>query len=507
MAGGPGVDTRIGSGGAGGTVPASDPVVRDDRRLVAHGLGVGAAGALSSLVALALVPLLYRRLGAEVFGVWAVLTASAGLASMMDLGIGSTVTRLVARGGDRIAPGHIGAAAGAYLLLALMAGGGFALVSQLPGRGGGIPDWPMVVAALALGVGADLLMSGAVAVLSGHHRFPLVAGLMSMASVVRSVGTIAVLLIHPVLPLLAAVHALVSVGTAATALRLAVPASGLGWRGVAWPTPLRPHVEFSLLSFVTSILGVLPWAGGVLVVAMIAGPTVSGQFAAGLRLPQAIAGIAARGLVILYPAAARDGVHTGALGELFLQAARLMLVLLVPAAVVLIALSDQVIRLWIGEPNATASFVLRLAAVALVLEALVGCALQILWGAGSVRAAAGALAAGLGAGALAVGLLHQHGAPAAVATGLVVALSASLAGLVRRLAREHTPGARDLAARFVRSAAPVLLTAPVVAALAVALRPFPPAVAVACGAAVGGAATVALLMPYIHRPAATSRAT
>jgi O-antigen/teichoic acid export membrane protein len=368
-----------------------------------HGLLGGTAWNLLGLVvplvvAVVAIPWLMSALGLKRFGFLALVWAVVGYASVLDLGIGKTLIRLVARqlaDGKREAARALATVATQLLLLLglLLALLLWLLTGLVLASTDASASLPADEAAEALAVVAALLPlvlvnSAQVAMLSAWQDFKRLNLLRAVFSTLTYLAPLTLALLD-VLDLRVIVSALLLVRACAVLAFGWACHQRCGW--VPWPRwPAREDI--------VSLLAVGRW----MFIAGLAGPllTYLDRFVVGLQLPlREVALYAAPSeipnrllmlpyalLTALFPRVAAQGGDPEALRRVLGQSVRWLCALITPMAVVGVALAVPAMSLWLGaEHGPVAGAVLQVLLVGLWVSSLSMGPVTVLQAAGDLR--------------------------------------------------------------------------------------------------------------------------
>ncbi len=333
-------------------------------RTILANTGFNVAGmVVTSLIALAITPLLLRDLGARSFGVWALFGVVVALSQLLDFGLGRALVRNVAQyrmlGRWSVAATDVNSALWPLL--------GFSAAAALAGW------WAAVPIAHLLGVPADL-MSQAVPTLRllTLSLVPVTAGLILSALVegsqrmaYTSAGTILNRALFALGALAAVTFDIGLVGIAAAylagvcaqmllllvAARRVAPA--LRYSPALYDrTWLRRDWTFARFIFATSLIALGYTATNKVLLARWTGVDRVAYYELAVVIATQIFTLALAVAQALYPAysAAHAGGGMEAVRGLYIRALRLLALLVLPLAGLMIALADPFIRAWFNAP-------------------------------------------------------------------------------------------------------------------------------------------------------------
>lgn len=445
------------------------------RNILANVAGAGLAMAVFVVV----VPMYLRLLGAEAYGLVGLFTTVMVASTVLDLGLGATLNREVARLTARVAATAddrdvaitleaggwgVGLVAGACFAVAAPAIAGrwltFSHLVEADVRGA---LWLMAAALPAL-VARSLYLAG----LNGLQRQGLANVIQVGGTVVRAAASIAALhMIRPVIGVFFTVQVallLAETLVLAVALRRALPATARGGR--VRPAALRSVLGFSFGVSGTMLLGFALMSIDQIVLSAILPLAEFGYYTLAVSAANAVGQLVQPVTTAVYPRFSQLVARgeTPALAAEYHFFSQLVAVLILPLGAILIAFPGEMLALWTHDPRVAqaAAVVLALRAVGTVLNALmhVPHVMQLAFGWSSLGAGVNAVALVLVAPAT-VGLsLAAGGAGAAL---VYIALNAG--ALVLAMARMHRrvlPG--ELARWYGRLVRPAVAVA-IVAAL------------------------------------------
>ena len=334
------------------------------RNVVTNVVGRG-----SSIVAwLAITPYVLHTLGPEKFGYWSLLSALASTAVLLDLGLGSAVTRFVAgvagAGEHEARQGALTTGALVAVVLALVWS-----VGGLLGRGALLAfahvngDWRAEATAsagtavLAAGVGVLALVPNAA--LTGVHRLDLVNRVAIAATVVQVGGSLWFLARGAGLQGLALALLLANVTTLVASvvlLRRVAPALTLEPRTATWER-VKAQARFSAALQVIGLGVLFQFQLPKFVLARFVNLAAAGEYELAYRVAFAAWSLPSLLLPPLLPALAEWAAQGRweAAWALHDRAARYLLALAVPLAALLAAGSPALYRAWLGPGHGSAA--------------------------------------------------------------------------------------------------------------------------------------------------------
>ncbi|HEX2437837.1 MAG TPA: oligosaccharide flippase family protein [Methylomirabilota bacterium] len=451
------------------------------RNILANVAGAG----LAMAVFLVVVPIYLRLLGAEAYGLIGLFTTVMVASTVLDLGLGATLNREVARLTARAATTAddrdvaitleaggwgVGLLAGALFAIAapVIAGRWLTFSHLAPGDVRGAL-WLMAAALPAL-VARSLYLAG----LNGLQRQGLANLVQVTGTVVRAIASVTALrLIEPVIGVFFTVQVtllLVETLALAVALRRALPVTARGGR--VRPAALRSLLGFSFGVSGTMLLGFALMSIDQIVLSAILPLAEFGYYTLAVSAANAVGQLVQPVTTAVYPRFSQlveQGDDT-ALAEEYHFFSQLVAVLVLPLGAILIAFPGELLVLWTHDSRVAqaAAVVLALRAIGTVLNALmhVPHVLQLAFGWSTLGAGVNAVALLLVAPATVALSLAAGGAGAA---GVYIALN--LGAIVAAMARMHRrvlPG--ELLRWYARLVRPAVAVA-MVAALSRATMP------------------------------------
>ncbi|MGH9862825.1 MAG: lipopolysaccharide biosynthesis protein, partial [Candidatus Acidiferrales bacterium] len=371
--------------------------VHERLRLMRDGLINYLGFLISGLVGLFMVPVLLFYLGAESYGLWLAALSLPGLAGILDLGLGISVTRAIAAAADgaREKVASFVSSVGNTLLLFGLVGG--VLVAAL-----GIPMSrvlhlsaeaqalaPSVFFLAGVVFFATALLHFARSGLVGLGRFDVANGVSSIHVLVGAAGTLALLLLGQRLLAVAAWQAASSLMAAVVALALLgrIEPHFRFRLGQFERETVRARLSFSLSSQLTTAALKVIWESPPLLIGLVRGSASIVPFYVGQRFPVAISQVAWCAAEVLYPAASSEGEPQARsrTRELLQVGIRWIVVLVLPLCVGLWILAPALLQAWLGVVDMDTLLVLRLTTAAVLMDAVGVGAFYVLWGRGEAR--------------------------------------------------------------------------------------------------------------------------
>ncbi len=352
----------------------------------------------NGLAGIILVPVMLRCLGTESYGLWLAALAVYGMLGGFDFGLQWSVTREISAASSTAMSeetiGFVKAAGNLYLLQGLI-GAVLIAISGLPISQGLhlsaqnrriAPEVFLLVAAIFT---SDRLVLFTTAALSGLRRFGVVNAMSTGAALVRLMGCIALLWMGHSILAIAFWNFVVSVLLACLALTLTgsiEPRIGFQLGLFRWRL-VRPHLSFSILSFLTSVADKVIWDMAPLLIGFFRGSAFIVPYSIGRRFPVALNHVNSRAAETLFPAASErmtvnDWDGTRAILQL---GTRWILVMALPVCILLWIVAPNLLHAWVGTSMPDATLIMRLTCAAVLAQSLGMGAMQVLWARGAVR--------------------------------------------------------------------------------------------------------------------------
>jgi O-antigen/teichoic acid export membrane protein len=348
-------------------------------------LNVGGRGLLT-LLALAVTPVLVRRLGTEAYGLYVLAFTLGGVLAVLDLGLTPAVVMLLSRAwheNDRPRMERIiGTALTTYLIVGVVLGTIVALL--VPWLATSVlhvsPNLQSTAeAALWLSTGGfllSLLFSVFNAVPIALERFDLTVlrtvgvSLLTTAAVIiyalAGGGLVGVMLIN-------LIGNGVALGLFIAVSRLLLP--GLKMRPLFDTQIFKTMARFSAFKFAGSVGGLLTYRFDQVAIGAMLGVRAAGVYVVPVTAVTRIQALLTDLMLPLFPRISKLASDPAAVRSLLLRAVRLMVLVAAPTFVILFVFADAVIRLWIGgEPGRVLSLegstTLRWLAAASLIQAI-----------------------------------------------------------------------------------------------------------------------------------------
>ncbi|MBP7693801.1 MAG: oligosaccharide flippase family protein, partial [Anaerolineales bacterium] len=309
-----------------------------------------------------------RTLGADDYGLWALIGSLAAYGGLLDLGIASAVSKYIAeyraRGDVTQAQRLVATALGLYTAL-----GGLALLLSVVAAPW-VPVWFGLSAGLAAraqtmalltGVGVALGLPSAItyAILRGLQRFELVNILSIVGVTLTAVSMLVVIQLGGGVVGLTAVAIPLELGMQVAAvwlIRRAAPELRLSWRDLDWKL-LRPVASFSSALLVLNVATQVKTKTDEIVIGAFLPIAAVTPYSLARRLSEIPQLLSDQMVKVLMPLASQLSAadDQGRLRQLYLLSSRLTLGIAIPLAVGLIVLAEAFLTVWVGARYAEAA--------------------------------------------------------------------------------------------------------------------------------------------------------
>lgn len=332
------------------------PDVAGYRRLV-NNATAALGGRLAAIAfGVALATILFRALGAQRYGQWALLTLLAGYSTLIDFGLSSAIERrvasLVAKGEDALIPSTLNTSLTVLLVAVSAAELLMAAAMALPWAASLEAGTRRALLALPLCSGITLAALSAGAALAGQQRMialygwrtlGLAAGTVAVAGAVASgvTGLDVLLFLYSAGSVLTFALVWRSLGSTVPALRLRLAwhrgaLSDLFWFGgvVQFATMVPPLAEYAFRLIVSARFGL----------------AYSGVYDLGARAGMVPRSLAGSLFAAMIPFAVQTERRAGTAGirDLVRTTVRHVALFILPGSALLLAFSEPLVRLWLG---------------------------------------------------------------------------------------------------------------------------------------------------------------
>ena len=328
-----------------------------------------------TLVGILILPLYLKYMGAEAYGLVGFFTMLQAWFHLLDMGLTPTVARETARfrGGATDVLSYrrlLRAMQLIFLAIAVLGGGAmFAFSGHIANGWLKVHTLPLAQVQLAL-----QLMAGGVALrwrsglyrgcISGSERLVWLGGFNAFVATLRFVGVLPVLIWVGHTPmaffayqLLVAVTELAGLAAKSYGLFPALPPGQvLGWAPATLFVPIRPALKFSLTIAFTSSVWVMVTQTDKLVLSKLLPLADYGYFTLAVLAASGVMLISGPISSALLPRMARlhaEGDEAGLI-SLYRNATQMVSAIAIPACLVLVFFSEQVLWAWTGDAHAAA---------------------------------------------------------------------------------------------------------------------------------------------------------
>ena len=371
-------------------------------RLISNSLSNMAPPIASAIMGLATVSLQLAYLPSHSYALWISLHAIIATASMIDFGMGWSLTYIVAGDTSLARPATrrvLNGSAAVVLALGLIGGLivlGFALMTIQGLHLADALDQQSLVLSLAA---AAIFFFGRImmyvtSVLYGTRQFGY-TGLLATGQTL-AVGTSTILAAYFTGNVVAI--ALWHVAIAAFFTLLGLWVVGRSNRALSFAPSIRdiPDVfaltRFSLSSQCADLATTASWDIVTLLLGFLIGPQAVVAFHVGIRSPKTIASVLTRAAEVMMPigSATAKLAHASADRQTILEGVRWTLVIAVPASAILFAMAPYILQVWLHQVDSMMLSVLRIGLVAVLIEASGMAILYFAWGRGAMSLVLGA---------------------------------------------------------------------------------------------------------------------
>jgi O-antigen/teichoic acid export membrane protein len=375
---------------------ASQTVERSE--LMRQGLVNMLGPVFSGLTGIVLVPLMFRRLGAEVYGLWVIVMALVDrFTGFGDFGMSWSVIREIAGSvGGSTSEGEVerlvSAAANFYLVIAicgagLIAAAGFPIGRYIGAQQSG-PILPVVFVFAAGGFIATQMFSYQIVILQGLRRFDLSNFLSICSTLITAIAIVVAIAfgrgLLGVIQAQAAGLALCALAAYCVVIhtepRFRQRLGRFDWAA------LRPHMGFSLGNQLISLLAGATWQCAPFLIGFMLGPAWVSSYQIGRKFPAAAAALLWPFAVVLFPAASEHqrASDLARAGEALEGGTRWLVLMALPVCVELWILAPSLLQAWLHDPPAGSLAVFRLMTAAILANVPCLAAVSVLLGRGAI---------------------------------------------------------------------------------------------------------------------------
>ncbi|WP_204101480.1 lipopolysaccharide biosynthesis protein [Occallatibacter savannae] len=355
--------------------------------------------AVSGLVGLVLVPIMFRGLGTERYGLWLAASSMVDIAGGLGFGLGLLIVREVAssaggseaNGCERLVSTSrlLYAALGLVVLIAISA-----IAKPASHRLHLSHETQVLVGPIFILVGiafaGEQISAVGLAVLAGLRRFDLIGSAAIALTIANGLLTYELLRTgHSILSIACLRVGLSVTGAIATSVMVYVIQPSLGkWDTKFELRTLRNHAAFIFASQANTVISKAIFDGVTPMIGFVLGAAAIVPYRVGLKFPQFLAGVSGRIAEVLYPASSEyhvsDSLHR--LRDVLQWSTRALTLVNAPVLAVLFVLGPTLLHVWIPAAPPESVQVLRIYVFAAFFDALGYAADSMLWGAGEAKA-------------------------------------------------------------------------------------------------------------------------
>jgi O-antigen/teichoic acid export membrane protein len=342
----------------------------------------------SGILGVVTVPIMLARLGVDSYGFLVAFIAMGALATCLETGLSTTVTREVAS--DTNSSDFVAMMATAYLIFGLAAStfaGGLAYLvvpaMHLPETTRS--DVVVAILFLSLSLVAERALGFSVAVLAGLRRFGIINAISACSAALRSGGAVVLLLLGGHIRSVAGWYALSSaiIAVAACTIMCRQPNCPRVRFGPLRLASFKVEMKFGIVMTLTGLLQQTIVDARVALVALLCGAGSTVALSVSQKFPFAVSDLNWRAAETLLPAAAQKSGASGSVPRDLLRfGTRFLILMAAPTCTLLFAVSPNLLHLWLGQDLAQAVPIMRLTCVAVFVDSCGLAAVQILWGSG-----------------------------------------------------------------------------------------------------------------------------
>ena len=457
--------------------PALDSLLFAEQfRLTRDGLVNTTAYLVSAVAGMILVPVLFSGFSREIYGLWIAALAVQYSSAFLTGGIGRGIAREVAMSGDESNRDFVVLASFGYIVFGLVGSiviglAGLPLSSGLKVSPQNLPTAHMIFFLVAIGFAGDQLQSLGLEILTGLRRFVTINTINTTFILARTVAIIVVLKLGGSVVMVASIHAVMCVASGATcyfeSLRLAPQFRPRRVR-FRWSN-VREQFGFSIASQLTAGATSVLWRSAPFLLGFIKGPTAIVPYELGGKFPMSVSSVSWQAADVLFPAASEyhSDEERAKIRQLLEVGTRGVLVFALPLCLALVVLAPMLLATWVRGASAEAVWVLRLTALAVLLDSAATSSIQVVWGCGRVQSASQITFLSAAIGVVTAGCMVPFFAAPGAAAGLALGVAVSSVLFVQAAAQTGglssaailTPAARSLVLPAILEVATLLACA------------------------------------------------
>lgn len=385
--------------------------VSERTQLLRDGVFNASAFIVSGAVGLMMVPILLYGLGAQMYGVWVYALSAGALVSLIDPGLGWSLSREVARAEVRSCDEYGKDSAGrlvnnigiAYIIIASAGAGlisllGLVLVPSLHLSFSNSEIAFLVFCLIGASFLGDTMNDFGVGVLHGLRRFDVASAIAISDTLVTNGGVLALVLAGRGLQYIAGWYALMSLVTALVTIGLTSHVAPRYRIRPVWPSwqTLLPQLEFGLKSQLASGMRGAGWRFMPLLVGIVAGPATVTIYDVGQKFPRFLRTTGGFLSQTIFPSASTyvDDNRREVKLEIVETGLREVFLITTPLFLIVGILAPSLLTIWLGTLSIETLWVLRLTLIAAWLDCMVGPLLHFMWGSGEVNEVLAVVSAG-----------------------------------------------------------------------------------------------------------------
>lgn len=368
------------------------------RRALRGGMA-GAIGLVASILITFLVtPFILSRIGPAGYGLFILVSSFVAYGSILDLGIGGAVVKLVAEyraiGQPEAAGTVVATALRLYSVLALVC---LALTfvtaalvpSALSLHGADATRASLVVMLMGINLALSIFATPAASVMAGLQRYDVQNGIGTIALITNALATVGVLALGGGLVGMVAVNIPITIGARLASswyIRRAAPELTLHWSG-ATGAMARRIASISLGIFAAQASGPLQKKTDEIVIGAFLAVSAITPYALARKLSEVAHQVTRQFVKVLLPIAAslQAVSEMSRLRELYLASTRATLAIFLSMAILLVVYPDLILTVWVGAEYAGAGPLVAILVIASIALTSVYPAGAILQGMGRFR--------------------------------------------------------------------------------------------------------------------------
>ncbi len=355
--------------------------------LLQNGLFNYAGVIVSGIAGFVTVPFMLRWIGTEGYGLVISTAAVSAIPACLENGLVLSVMREVAQ--NRETPRPLSSAFLGFVLIACVTCLTAFFGTLAIGRAMHVKSSALLlsIALLSLSFALERILAFATAVLAGVARFDLSNLLASSLVVGRSGVALIVMAKGGRLPEIAISYAACSIVTVIVALMVCHRVAHLRFHFAAcrWEQ-VKNFAGFSTTVMFTGFLQRAITDGRTVLTGILAGGASVALLAAGEKFPMAVANLNWRSAeTLVSPVAAVDSNSKESIQSLAIAGTRNVLFFAIPACCVLFVGAPLLVRLWISQPLPMTVSVLRITALAVLVDAAAVGVVHVFWASGKAN--------------------------------------------------------------------------------------------------------------------------